>query len=315
MKQTYITFISSVFAVMLLTGCSKEESDPIIIGRNDCPDFTAVIGEMSRATDTTWELNDKIGITGGSGSNACYVTSAGNGRFTAESNDNRIYFQDENEITFTAYYPWSNLSAGNTVVTADTKRQTLNDQKGFDFLWAQAKGKKDAPNVSFTFAHMMTKVLFTVQPGEGMTYNEIKAASLSLSGVRHSGGFNISNGTVALSGNASDNWVFTGNNAPVIYNDSQQSATYTLILFPQTFDAPVSFVAALDLPGDKEYHLRADIDFTNANREKDNARAKNEWVAGRQYNLSLTLHKTDITLSNSVITPWTEVSDNEIDVD
>ncbi|MDE5773438.1 MAG: fimbrillin family protein [Muribaculaceae bacterium] len=315
MKQTYTTLISAVFAVLTLAGCSKDESDPVITGRSDCPDFTAVIDGLSRASNTSWDQNDKIGITGASRTNACYVTSAGNGRFLAETTGDRIYFQDENEITFTAYYPWNNLSGTNVMVSADTKRQTLNDQKGFDFLWAQAKGKKDAPDVSFTFSHMMAKVSFTVLPGDGMTYNEIKAASLSLSGIRHSGGFNTSDGSVTLTGNASDDWAITGNNAPVVYNDAQQSATYTMILFPQTFDAPVSLVAELDLPGDRAYHLRANIDFTNANRVIDNAGAKNEWVAGRQYNLSLTLHKTDITVSNSTIATWTEVSDDEIIVD
>ena len=71
----------------------------------------------------------------------------------------------------------------------------------------------------------------------------------------------------------------------------------------------------LELPDNRSHTLRADIDFTAANREKDGANAKNEWVAGRQYNLSLTLHKTDITMNECVITPWTVVRGDDITVD
>ena len=63
------------------------------------------------------------------------------------------------------------------------------------------------------------------------------------------------------------------------------------------------------------HRLRSEIDFTPANREKDGPAAKNEWVAGRQYNLSVTLNKTDITEVECAINPWNEVKGDEIIVD
>lgn len=309
MRKATKYFITAAWAVITLAGCSNEGNEPNVNGRKDCPDFTATIGSVqSRAFDQSWESGDEIGITGANRTNVSYITNNGNGNFTVKTQGSQIYFQDDSEVTFTAYYPYNALEGGASTINADTKVQT--NQKGFDFLWAQASGKKDAPNVSFNFSHKMAKVVFTVKPGDGMSYDEIKAASLSLGGFSHTGSFSINNGNTAVNGNAAADWVFTGGVAPVTYNDNEKTATFSLIFFPQKFGNPLAFLAELNLSG-KILNLRADVDFTSANREKDGANAKNEWVAGRQYNLSLILNKTNITLSECVINPWNVVTTGE----
>lgn len=111
-------------------------------------------------------------------------------------------------------------------------------------------------------------------------------------------------------------WEFAGNenahyNVPAIFNDAEGTVTFPLIFFPQEFDESLPFFAKL--AGGQT--LKAEIDFTAANREKDGADAKNEWVAGRQYNLTVTLHKTGITLDNCPIMPWEEVNGGNIDAE
>lgn len=309
MRKASAYIITAAVTVMTLTACGNDDNEPAVAFRQDYPDFTAtIVATQSRAFDRSWERGDRIGISGAGRTNVSHLTAAGDGIFTVEAPGDQIYFQDESEVTFTAYYPWS---AGE--VTADTRTQTV--QKDFDFLWAEAKGKKDAPNVRFTFSHRMAKVSLTLRPGEGMSFDEVKGATLSLGGFRHTGSFNTADGSTTLTGDATANWVFSGGVAAASVNDTDRTLTYSFIVFPQTHAAPLAFLAELALTGDNTYNLRADIDFTGANAEKDGADASNEWVAGRQYNLTLTLNKTDVSLDRCEIIPWVEVNGGEISVD
>ncbi|MGN0299758.1 MAG: fimbrillin family protein [Lachnospiraceae bacterium] len=68
-------------------------------------------------------------------------------------------------------------------MSADTRVQS--GQKAFDFLWAQATGSKANPNVAFTFAHKMAKVVITVKKGADVSFEEVKTVKLSLNGFLH----------------------------------------------------------------------------------------------------------------------------------
>ncbi|MDE6287324.1 MAG: fimbrillin family protein, partial [Muribaculaceae bacterium] len=180
-------------------------------------------------------------------------------------------------------------------------------------LWGQAKGKKASSTVTFNFAHKMAKVLLTVKPGNGVTFDEVKSTALSLAGFKHNGTFNIATGAATATGTASnDAWKFTEgvHKAPVEVKEAEKELKYTLIFFPQDFASELAFTA--DIPGNTT--LKAGIGFTVANSEADGAAAKNNLVAGRQYNLTVTLHKTAASLDQCNIQPWVVVNDN-IDVD
>lgn len=311
MKKPYRFFLPIAIAAMTLSGCSSEANEPEATGRKDCPAFTATIGgPQSRAIDSQWEEGDKIGISGCNRSNVCHHTPDSQGSFTVTTEGQQIYFQDDSEQTFTAYYPYTELSEGTSVISADTKTQW--QQKVFDFLWARGSGKKDSPKVNFMFAHCMTKVVFTVRPGDGMSFEEMKGVRLSLSGFHHTGSFNLADGTTTV-GNDTGNWTFSDF---ATYNETQGEMTFSLIFFPQVHDAPLTFSAQLNLTGANSLNLSAPIDFTAANNDKDGASARNEWVAGRQYNLSLTLHKTSIAMGDCIINPWNSVTPgDDISVD
>lgn len=314
MKSEMKPIITAALCLAVLAGCSSGENLPDVNAGKCSPDFTATIGGVqTRAFDSSWEAGDEIGISGGSYTNVCHLTKEGDGRFTVKTPGSEIYFQDEGEVTFTAYYPWNSLETAEAI-SADTWAQA--HQKSFDFLWAQASGKKAAPQVAFTFAHRMTKVVLAIKPGNGVAYDEVKAAMLSLEGFRHKGSFSIADGSTSVDDATTAMWEFAGNenpayNAPAIFDDDEGTVTFPLIFFPQEFDAPLPFFA--ELAGGQT--LKAEMDFTAANREKDGADAKNEWVAGRQYNLTVTLHKTGITLDNCSIMPWEEVNGGNIDAE
>jgi len=314
MRKTTEHIIAATLALVTLAGCGSDDIGADA-GTVKCrPDFTATIGGVqTRAFDRQWEAGDESGISGGGYANVCYLTKEGDGRFAVKTPGDEIYFQDEGEVAFTAYYPWNSLGTAEAI-SADTWAQA--HQKEFDFLWAQASGKKAAPEVAFTFAHRMTKVVLAVKPGNGMDYDEVKTAVLSLEGFRHKGAFHIADGSTSVDDATTAMWEFAGNenaayNAPVLFDDAEGTVTFPLIFFPQEFDAPLPFFA---VPAGGQT-LKAALDFTDANREKDGAAARNEWVAGRRYNLTVTLHKTGIALDNCSIMPWEEVDGGNIDAE
>lgn len=310
MKKASKYFFTAALAFLTLTGCGNDANEPQVTVTDSCPDFSATIDDsQSRAFDQSWDRGDRIGVSGCNRTNVCYITNAGDGNFSVNTPGQQIYFQDDAVETFTAYYPWCNMDEGAVAIKADTRLQA--DQKSFDFLWAKATGQKDAPNVAFTFAHKMSKVTLTVKPGNGMSYDEVKLARLSLAGFSHTGSFNVTDGFISVD-NVGEAWTFSDF---AVFNDTEKTATFSFIFFPQTLAKLLEFTAVLELPDNKSHSLRAAIDFTAANSKKDDDAAKNEWIAGRQYNLSVTLNKTDITIGKCEISPWNEVRADEIIVD
>ncbi len=303
MKKTTLLTIA---LAATLTACNNDNPTPNTGA--DEPNFTASIAAApgSRAYNSTWEAGDAIGISGQSGdktySNLKYTTD-GTGTFAAAGD--RIYFQDNAEVTFTSYYPWNDAAA-----TADTRIQA--SQKTFDYLWAQATGSKANPNVAFNFAHKMAKVVITARCGNDVTYDEVKKAVLALGEFNTSVTFDRATGIVT-SGDAATltfaNNVTAEQNAPATSDDAAKTVAYTLIVAPQSFANALTFTATQ--PGAQTY--TATIDFTAANRNAGIADPRNEWLAGYQYDISVTIHKTGVSIQGCTITAWTEADGGNFD--
>lgn len=111
MKKFRFLYIAA--AALLFAACANEEDG---IGNNGPVAATVkadIVKNVTRATtDDTWSNNDAIGVyvtsTGyTTGDNKKYVTTNGDGTFEAADNNNIIYFKDNKETTFSAYYPYS----------------------------------------------------------------------------------------------------------------------------------------------------------------------------------------------------------------
>ena len=315
------TIFMATLAAAVLTACNNDENNVIDTGSSQATFTAAIDGQVNtRAFDQTWEAGDAIGISGTSGSttytNVQYVTTGGNGNFTVGTHGNEIYYQDDNSVTFTAYYPWANLAADATTITADTRAQA--SQSDFDFLWSRQTGSKASPNVQFIFTHKMTKLVLTIRKGDGVSFQEVQDAVLSLRGFKYNGTFNVTDGTATATGdNLTADWTFAGNstetgyNAPLSKDDAAETVSYTLILFPQVFSSPLPITATIT--GGQSFS--ATLNFTKANENAGDTDAQNEWVPGRQYSLSVTLHKTDITVDGCTIQGWVEADGGNVDAD
>ena len=302
--------ISLLTTMAIFSACTKDE----LKSAPDGPVALKVNSSiLTRAADTNWDANDKIGVTGTSGetdyTNVGFVTAAGDGTFSVINESETIYFQKEDEdVTFTAYYPYDEELNGNVIENVDTWEQA--NQKTFDFLWAQAKASKALPVATFSFDHKMTKLVLTVKAGDGVSFDEVKNAKLSLGGFNHIGSFNISDGTTQTQNNAAE-YVFAGNttaeyNAPYTENQAESSRTYTLIVFPQGFQSELPFKAVIT----DMQEFDAELDFTSANQNAGDGTPANSWIKGRQYNISITLNKTSLSIEGCTINAWTEATDD-----
>lgn len=303
--------IKYLLAAAILSGlaaCSSDEPADTGTEKDTTALFTASIeGTRTRAYDQTWEPADQIGITGTSGSqtytNIPYkYAGSGDGTFTAAAD--QIYYKDDSEVQFTAYYPWNESLTAATAITADTWGQT--DQKTFDFLHATATGSKGTA-VNFTFAHKMVKLVLTVKAGEGVTYSDVESAVCSLENFLHEGTFDRVTGAATATGNPGVMWAFANSaepnhNTPTVAKDEAKKAVaYSLILFPQVFpsaEGNLTFTATTAGNG-----FSAEIDLS-----KVPGNVTNELKPGTQYNITINLNKTGLTVGTSTISKWTEMN-------
>lgn len=293
-------FVAAVLCLAMFAGCSREENGKYANGDGmSLPKFTATIdGLKTRAFDRQWEAGDEIGISADSYSNICYQTKDGDGKFSVKTPGYEIYFNPNEEVTFTAYYPW-NIVGGVTAISADTREQSK--QKSFDFLWAQASSKKGSPEVAFNFAHKMANLILRIRFASGVSLENLKIQRFWFLGLMHNGTFSISDGGTSVEGGKREIWAFFDsfdptNNAPVTVDDASGTMTFSLIFFPQKFGSPLSFSA--QSVGEGEYNWDAKIDFTEANRQKDGADAENELVGGRQYILTVSFNGKAISVED-----------------
>lgn len=312
-------FILPAVLLLALTACNSEEEATGNSGENIPVSFTADIAgqQPTRAYDRTWENGDKIGISGTSGdvtyTNVAYETTNGDGNFTIVPGGTTIYYRTTDAVTFTAYYPQTDLAADVVTIPADTREQSA--QKSFDFLRAQGTGSKASKNVAFSFAHKMTRLVLTIKPGTGVSYEEVKTAKLMLSNYLYKGSFNVTTRTAAAKAETPAEYKpFANNddtgkdyNAPSATDEVKQTVTYSLILFPQNFDTAsgMTFEAVLGQT------LSTQLDFTTANRDAQDADPKNELVTGRQYNLSIVLNKKEATVTGCEISAWKNANGGE----
>lgn len=114
-------------------------------------------GVTTRMKNTTWQSGDEIGVFGTSGkmsySNYRYQWTSGN---AFKPYSNVIYYGDE-EGQFTAYYPYA---AAKDITDNKITRKLLEQYSTYlddqiDFLYAEATGTKDDPQVDFQFKHKM----------------------------------------------------------------------------------------------------------------------------------------------------------------
>ena len=290
MKASKYLFLG--MAALAFTACSNEE----VI--NDGPVAAQVRagieGVQTRAAGTSWDNDDKIGISCNGGetqyTNVSYtISDASNGSFTSAT---PIYFQDLEEVTFSAYYPYT-ADGGMISKTIAASDQKADAQKNIDYMFATgAKASKENPNVKFTndgatdarFKHRMSQLSFTFNQGADTDLTNM--TDFTVGGLKMAGTFNTEDGTATA--------VETAQAEDLkITETPSASDTYTrsLILFPQPVNGG-KFNLSLTLGGET---YKTELSVPNSGTDL---------TAGNKYTYAITVNKTGIEVGQSSIEGW-----------
>lgn len=305
-------FVLYVALAASLGACSNDnepQSSPVPDGRT----ALTVQGEIgtkgasaSRAIDTDWGYNDKIGVfmvySGngagltqenicGGADNKCYVTTGGDGNFkpdgaeTEGDNTNIIYFPVVGAVDFYAYYPFISPL---TDYTYPLNVTVQSSQEAIDFMYAgKVEGcTKENPKVGFKFVHKLSKLVLVISPGDGLNTADLKNLSITVGDQPIKATFNLSNGTLACGADKSD----------VTLLITESGTLSEAILLP---DAAKSRVLTFDL--------------NNGNDEPFTWTMDKTLDAGSKYMYEVKLHRTRAEIIGATINDWTKVNGGEVD--
>lgn len=170
-----------IAAAILLAACGKEENT-IPVPENDGTMKFEVLHPGTKATETSFEEGDRIGlyVVEYDGDIACPLQISGNwannvptvlnsGIWTPEK---KIYWS-ENKVDVYSYYPYMQLSSVDEQKFAvELDQTTLKDGENLggyeasDFLWAKAEGKQqEDETVALQFRHCMSKLVVRLEKG------------------------------------------------------------------------------------------------------------------------------------------------------
>ena len=273
MKTRLFTFTVLGIALAACTNDIENLNDGLVAAQ-----FTAAIGDNVTATTrvsgtdgTKWDKGDCIGITctgGSSYNNVPYVTNNGDGNFNPASDD-IIYYDNTDEVTFRAYYPYKDdneMTEGKIAATTNAEAQKV--QTRHDFLFANgAKGSTYSPEVKFTganaFSHCMSRITLNFKEGNGVTIPIDGPTSYTLKDLLLGGTFNTTNGETATTANSAADVTLSGSlTSSIFFPQDVASIRMEILLNGNIYNATLP-VDEGKLQSGKEYHYEITISHQN----------------------------------------------------
>lgn len=309
------SLLAGAMLTFAFTACNNNDIETIPYEGPVPIQVTAGIdGTMTRASETSWEAGDAIGIsctsTNTNYTNMKYVTANGDGTFEHYNGDSKdlaggIFFQGTDQVTFSAYCPYAgtekNKPGTDGKIPNSTSAQSTGQNK-MDYLYADGVTTTYAtPVISFNgdatkFKHRMSrlKLVLETSSNDGFSAADVAGGTYVLGGLKHKGTFDTTNGTAEAASTATvvGDWSVSSN-CP--YTDANNRRTYTMILYPQTVSGALSFTATID---NQNYKNTVDIKFEN-----------NKLLPGTSYTFTITIRKTGLEVSGCTIEGWNTVSD------
>lgn len=252
-------YLIPAIAALALAACSNNENEPAggTDGQPVPVEFRASVGVTeTRAVDQTWLANDAIGIfmvkagqtfvpehISEKAENIRYVVDATgtNGSFSPAPDGTTIYYpMDNSEVDFYAYSPQGNVTKEETspyhyLYAVNVATQT--DQEALDLLYSNnvKEKKKTDKTAALTFNHQLCKVILTVEPGAGVSDDDLSGLTVKVDGQNTTATFDLTAG--ALKADAA-------NTAAITLHKQADAYVYEAILLP---DAATSRTFEFDL--------------------------------------------------------------------
>ena len=293
MKTRIFAFAALALSLAACTNDNEVTDNGPVAARINAEISNAV---ATRASGTTWDENDRIGLTGigTQYDNVPYIMNGG----TFKEDGEPIYFHTTEEVVFRAYYPYD--ENGKTL-KATTDDEAQKNQPKIDFLYATgATASTHNPTVNFTdgtkaggkdcsFHHCMSQITLTFVAGDGVSFSAIQPESYTLSGLVLTGSFDTTTGIAKTD---------DGAQAANLDMPIGSQLTSSVILFPQT-------VTALPL-------------YVKYNGERYKATLnipEGALKAGNNYTYTVKVRNRGIEVSQATIAAWNKIDLGEVGAD
>ena len=199
--------------VAAMVSCSENvDNTPTIPETDKLP--INISTTLTRATDSAFEADDKVGIFVVNEPNALkassnHVDNMGFTYSTTWTPDTPIYWLDQTtKADFYCYYPYAE-GVSTTAHTFATKanQSQLADYKASEFLWGKVAGVAPTEEaVNITTNHTFSNALVVLKPGDGFTEESLAAAtkSVKICGIKTNATINLATGVANATGNATE---------------------------------------------------------------------------------------------------------------
>ena len=308
-KNSFLTVAVLLTSAAVIISCNSDEDIDISSERTEVKFSSSIItmGTHTKASGTSWDALDAIGMymyeennvnVVESRSNIKYVTEFGGTTGSFKAAGTVIYFPDNGDkVRFMAYYPHSTSLAGDVykVNVADQ-----SSQPAIDLLYSfdeDAKYDKTTPDkkVPLVFDHQLTKIYVNVKAGDGLTNDELQGIGVSFLNFNTEADFDLVNGELR------NQDVPAEIAARSLIAKENYAAGFEAIVIPTVGipDAKIKF----DLNnGDTDTGVESDVFTWNF----DNALDKST-----KYTYNVTVSRSGIVVE-ATINDWLSTEDNEI---
>ncbi len=289
------------FALALLAGamvsCNTEDTASTTPNGKVAVQFTGGISVNTRASGLAWADGDRIGIfmTGADQTlsadaikegvdNVCYQTS-GSVAFSPISGGKTIYYPIDGDVDFYSYYPQTTVS--NYKVALNVADQT--NQEAIDFMYAKTTGcNKATPQVDLRFSHMLSRLILNVQPGNGLTEDDLNKLKVTIKDQNTTATFNLADGVISDEGNPTNiqmKAIQVGKRYEAILLPTASTIREIVFDLDNGYDAPFVWKMDSELKGGNLYNYttvkltRSTVDMSGTIESWNVVRNNNENIA------------------------------------
>ena len=167
MKNTIAKFFAAAASICLVAvGCTAIQEENVTVGNREIK-FKASVGSFQvKATDTSFESGDAIGLFAGDPVDQYNVRLVWqNGTLTPET---PIYWGEEQLVDqstlFCAYYPYNEELEDNWMIFSVKEDQTTHEAyTASDLMFASTYSTPAEGEVNLTFVHKLAKIVFNIE--------------------------------------------------------------------------------------------------------------------------------------------------------
>ncbi len=305
--------IIAALAIAAVVGCTKEESYTPESDSSDVVKFSSSqIDTRVSADGSKWSAYESIGISMAD-SDMALATKNKNVKYTSTNSDEEtsvdfavdadataLLYPNSGDVTFYAYYPWSEDVTADSEYLIDVTEQSEN----LDFMVATpiTTSRQDAAQV-FTFSHKMAKITITITGNDNVTtLKDVTASALGLVTQRSYKvtGSDIGDASGTDSGTDVSIPFVMAYVTPTVATDPIVKATATAIVHTDSApSATITFTLPVDGESDREFNVTL-------------PQPTSGFEEGNNYCYEIALGNDVPTFTGSTIVGWSEQAEPEL---